>query len=125
MAKKDQRGQKIEVGDISGSTGVAIGSHIKIGAARATPGQPVDQLVAVRALQEFIDLLSINVDAVPHVEDVQEAAIAVKDQLAAQQPNRRKIRELFMEIVTSVGGVAQFADSIDKIRIAIAHLISS
>jgi hypothetical protein len=113
-------GESIRVGDISNSTGIAIGTG-----AQAIVNQrgwaARDGLSTL--LSDFILSLGRYRDFLEDAGSVQEAAIDVRTEVARPSPKWQSVRSALTAIAASVTAVATLSDAINNIQALVERII--
>lgn len=111
MGKRNQD-QSITVGDISNSTGVAIGSNAR---ARVDQQPSVNAAEVITLLEELARSVDVYADSLDDAAEVQESLQAAQKEAARKIPRWERIREDLNHVGTAVAGIATLAQAVNNI----------
>lgn len=118
MNHEEHDSQKITVGDITGSTGIAIGNKVSVSVNQSP--SPREELIAL--LNAFIQSLGSYENALPNSPAVRAAAEAARAEAEKPSPRWRVIRSSLKGIAASVASVAALTDAINNLEALVAHI---
>lgn len=113
----------IKVGNITSSTGVAVGWNASASTYVSDSPLPVREQVIAR-LDEFLILLSTHADSLPDMPGIRESVVAARAAAASRPVRWDQARRLLKRIAAAVAGVSELAQAISNIQALIAHIVS-
>lgn len=118
MNHEEHDSQKITVGDITGSTGVAIGTKVSVSV--HSPPSPREEVIAL--LNAFMQSLGPYENTLPNSPAVRAAAEAARAEAEKRSPRWSVIRSSLRGIAASVASVAALTDAINNLEALVAHI---
>lgn len=119
MSRKRRGETNISVGNIENSTGIAIGHG---SSASVNQLQPFAEHELISLLDEFIRSLRIHSTSIPDAQDVREAAVAARAEVAKPSPKWHVISGLLTRVAAGVTSVAALTDAINNIQALVARI---
>ncbi|HSZ38497.1 MAG TPA: DUF5955 family protein [Trebonia sp.] len=106
--------QGISVGNITGSSGIAIGHHAQASSVRQSSPTDPERIAAM--LETLADQINAHADDLADAEPAREAAEVARAEAASQAPRWTRVRSMLRLIGPAVAGVAELTQAVDNIR---------
>lgn len=110
--------QNITVGDISNSTGIAIGPH-----ARASGGQPppVDAAEVIALLDDLARRVDACAESLENAAGIRESLRAARNETARTAPRWDRVRDALRRVEPAVAGISALAQAVNNIWALVSH----
>jgi uncharacterized protein DUF5955 len=114
----NSNGQNITVGDISNSTGIAIGPH-----AQASVGQPppIDTAEVIALLNDLARRVDAYEESLENAADIRESLLAARNESARTAPRWDRVRDALKCVGPAVAGISALAQAVNNIWALVSH----
>jgi hypothetical protein len=115
---KNSNGQNFTVGDISNSTGIAIGPN-----AQASVGQPpsIDAAEVIALLDDLARCVDVYAESLENAASIRESLLAARNETAQTTPRWDRVRDALRHVGPTVAGISALSQAVTNIWALVSH----
>jgi hypothetical protein len=117
MSKKRQ-GSNFTVGDISNSTGIAIGPGARASVNQRSTVNAAEVIAMLDNLARKVDVYAASLE---DAADIQESLLDARSEASRATPRWYRVREVLEHVQPFLAGAKALSDIVDNIRALVGH----
>jgi hypothetical protein len=114
----NSNGQNITVGDISNSSGIAIGSHAQ---ASASQPPPINAAEVIALLDDLARCVDAYAESLENAVDIRESLLVARNETARTTPRWDRVRDALKRVGPAVAGISALAQAVNNIWALVSH----